>query len=1137
MKTSESFFGLDIRKAIFFANQNKLSHAIKLIEELYAKNPYARDGFAIIGNVYCTQNQYEIALELFERDRICDRLSPSYRHILAYLLSQTNKKKEALSEMSRACDEDPALIHGHLLVHRLSGDSHFHDKMLAKTSTKDKQNKQIKDLSKLKRVWELAQSGQWNEAELHIKNTYHTDPDIQDGYALIGSIHRAFAHYEQALYYYEIDRQLDRLTPFSRLIFSHLLACNQRINEAEKEVLRVYAEDDTLHDGFSLIGSTFRNSGQYQDALPYYERDNILRRISPSNRHIFADHLARAGRFKEVKQHIERGYADNPNLRNGYARIGSILRANAEFDNALHYYELDFKEDRLSPVHRAFFAELLSRFGHIEESLNQVKIAYTQYRSLTDGYSRCAWAYHWKNKEYDKVIELCELDLKQGRLSPAWAMNLAHAHAANGDIDKSLKLIKEAYESDPTLKDGYSRCAWSHFWQKKEYEKIIELCEFDQQQGRLSPAWAMNLAHAHAANGDIDKSLKLVKEAYESDPTLKDGYSRCGWSHFWEKKEYEKIIELCEFDQQQGRLSSAWAMNLAHAHAANGDIDKSLKLVKEAYESDPTLKDGYSRCGWSHFWEKKEYEMTVKLIEIDKNNKRLSPSWMLNYAKAVAANGDIDKAFELLDDAYKANPSLKDGFIQLAYTYALPRKNYAQMLKLCLTDTDKNRTSPAGRLMLAEAYARNGMIQEGETEVANAYHNDTTLKNGYVRIARICRSLLHRYEKSIALCKKDMELERFTDSGRFFLAESQMMLGFFDEALPHLFRIKNMPKNGWAIAARLWANSFQWPIDHREAYDPIMKTFLDKHAQLEDIPDTEVSSINEAIVDIGVMRERLVTMSQRTGIDLHEQLRMIASKKYADDACSMPFPFLNARLYAISASDLLVLFNEIILSESDQFEAASENPYIIDGGANIGSAIAYFKWLYPESRIVAFEPNPEIFEICKRNIELNEWKHITLHPYALSGVNGQLVFHCDRDMPMASTLLNRAEEEGRKFYNVTVKTRTLDTFMDRPVDFLKLDIESAECEVITSLKTQLSLVRSGIIEYHHGSSQNSLSTILQRIEHDHVYTIKEPFSSKHRTGLVCITPRWSRSIFFKKRQEIIEIDPPTATTENDENGK
>jgi FkbM family methyltransferase len=63
---------------------------------------------------------------------------------------------------------------------------------------------------------------------------------------------------------------------------------------------------------------------------------------------------------------------------------------------------------------------------------------------------------------------------------------------------------------------------------------------------------------------------------------------------------------------------------------------------------------------------------------------------------------------------------------------------------------------------------------------------------------------------------------------------------------------------------------------------------------------------------------------------------------------------------------------------------------------------------------------------------------------------------------MALTLLDRAEEEGRKFYNVTMETRTLDTFIDRPVGFLKLDIEGAECEVITSLKTQLSLVRSGI---------------------------------------------------------------------------
>lgn len=825
---------LNFKKAIALAEHGQIDEAIAQVVQEYTEKPELRDGFSCIAIIFYERGHHEISLQLLEKECLSGRLLPAYRQVYAYLLAKNNKTKESKTEFSRSYSEDPSLRYGYSLVDQLMVEPRFSKKEIGFFDLETATEKL------LSLACSLAQQGRYHEAGEKIEEAYSGDANLQGGYAFIGSIHRAFVRYEQALHYYEIDRCLERLTPANRIILANLLARFQRIDEAEDEVSLAYAEDNTIRDGFSLIGSVYRSINKYEEALPYYERDKSLNRLSPPNRHILADQLARAGRLREAENEVLIGYTEDPTLQNGYARIGNIFRVKSEFKKAFQYYERDWKEGRLSPVHRALFAELLTQFGDLEAALIEVKAAYAEDLTLTDGYSRCAWAYYSKNKQYDKIIELCELDKKQGRLSPA------------------------------------------------------------------------------------------------------------------------------------------------------------------------------------------------------------------------------------------------------------------------------------GRLMLAEAYAWNGTILEGEMEVANAYRNDTTLRNGYVRIARIC-CLLCRSEESLALCKKDMELERINDYGRFLIAESQMALGFFDEALPQLFRIKNMPKKGWVIAARLWAKSFQWPLDHRIAYDPVMKSLLDKHTQLADNPDTEASSICEAIADIGVMRERLVTMSQRTGIDLHEQLRTIASKKYADDACSIPFPFLNARLYAISASDLLVLFNEIILSESDRFETASMNPYIIDGGANIGTSIAYFKWLYPESRIVAFEPNPAIFEICKRNIELNEWRHITLHPYALSGANGQLVFHCDRDMPMASTLLNRAEEEGREFYNVTVEARTLDEFIDCPVDFMKLDIEGAECEVITSLKTRMSLVRSGIIEYHHGSSQNSLSTILQMIERYHDYTIKEPFSIRHETGLGCISSRWSRSIFFKQR--------------------
>ena len=50
-----------------------------------------------------------------------------------------------------------------------------------------------------------------------------------------------------------------------------------------------------------------------------------------------------------------------------------------------------------------------------------------------------------------------------------------------------------------------------------------------------------------------------------------------------------------------------------------------------------------------------------------------------------------------------------------------------------------------------------------------------------------------------------------------------------------------------------------------------------------------------------------------------------------------------------------------------RFTTTEDIPRIIDCGASIGLTSCYFKHLYPKSDIVAFEPDPRVFEVLKRN--------------------------------------------------------------------------------------------------------------------------------------------------------------------------
>ena len=48
-----------------------------------------------------------------------------------------------------------------------------------------------------------------------------------------------------------------------------------------------------------------------------------------------------------------------------------------------------------------------------------------------------------------------------------------------------------------------------------------------------------------------------------------------------------------------------------------------------------------------------------------------------------------------------------------------------------------------------------------------------------------------------------------------------------------------------------------------------------------------------------------------------------------------------------------------------RFVTTKEAPVILDCGANIGLSVIYFKQLYPNSKITAFEPDPDVFKVLK----------------------------------------------------------------------------------------------------------------------------------------------------------------------------
>ena len=193
---------------------------------------------------------------------------------------------------------------------------------------------------------------------------------------------------------------------------------------------------------------------------------------------------------------------------------------------------------------------------------------------------------------------------------------------------------------------------------------------------------------------------------------------------------------------------------------------------------------------------------------------------------------------------------------------------------------------------------------------------------------------------------------------------------------------------------------------------------------------------------------------------------------------------VGAKMKFIDYRTLSFLFDEIFINNEYYFVAENNNPFIIDCGSNIGMSVLYFKMLYPNSRIVAFEPGDDTYCCLEENVKNNYQNSIAVHKAALSNKEGTIDFYYDQDNVGSLTMSTKQERKPKQ--KKTVKASLLSKYIDEEVDFLKMDIEGAELDVIEELYStkKLSYVKQMIIEYHHHIIINSdeFSRMLRLLE-------------------------------------------------------
>jgi len=160
------------------------------------------------------------------------------------------------------------------------------------------------------------------------------------------------------------------------------------------------------------------------------------------------------------------------------------------------------------------------------------------------------------------------------------------------------------------------------------------------------------------------------------------------------------------------------------------------------------------------------------------------------------------------------------------------------------------------------------------------------------------------------------------------------------------------------------------------------------------------------------------------------------------------------------AASFLSAYKEIFVEHLYAFKSATPAPRILDLGANIGLSVLFFKQLYPNAEITAYEADPLIFRHLVRNVHGNGFSDVCLMNKAVWDQNTTIRFSSEGGDGGRAAL-------GEDNNLISVEAVDIREILGcGNYDFLKMDIEGAEERVFPACRDYLDSFRHVFVEYH-----------------------------------------------------------------------
>lgn len=213
----------------------------------------------------------------------------------------------------------------------------------------------------------------------------------------------------------------------------------------------------------------------------------------------------------------------------------------------------------------------------------------------------------------------------------------------------------------------------------------------------------------------------------------------------------------------------------------------------------------------------------------------------------------------------------------------------------------------------------------------------------------------------------------------------------------------------------------------------------------------------------------------KDGLKLFSSTLVKKNGKYLAKASFLRKPFVLRN----NESDKAIFFQVFYEKQYDLYDVDfPDAKRIIDGGSNIGCAAVYFAIRFPQSEILAIEPETNNYKLLEENIK--PYDNITPMQVGIWDKNEPLSI-ANPEGGAAEFMFENKTVSDNKISGVTIPN-LLESQRWEEVDILKLDIEGAEKEVFSANDLSwLKKVKLLIIELHDRYKPGCTKTVFEAL--------------------------------------------------------